>query len=570
MLKILRINLGSEKVKEELVEKGSKYEQVAGKALISSIILNEIPAKDSALAPSNKLIISCGYLSGTAVPNSGKISIGGKSPLTGGVKESNVGGRAPWFIARMGLRAVVVEDVAKEWKILVLEDGAARLDPAIEVVGKNNYETVKILLEKYGNRVGIFSIGIAGEKMVKGASIASCDLEGYPSRHAGRGGLGTLMGSKKLKAIVVLPPKENKIVYQNKEAFVSEAKEWYKERHDATRWFSKLGTNAGVALINEHYGLPVQNFRLGRFDAVEKISGEAINAMITQRNGKSGISCSYGCAISCSNIYLGPDGKHITSSLEYETVAMNGPNLLIDDLDLIAQLDHLEDDLGLDSIETGAALGVLMDAGVIPWGNEGGRKALEILPKIVEDDELAIALGNGAIEVGKKYNISRVPAAKGQALPAYDPRSFKGMGVTFATTPMGADHTAGAAVYGRKAYSSKEYGNLEDPAHKIELSTELQIFNYIMDCMGMCYFVGPSYENSIKLAKFINWYHGWNIDENFLINMAKEMLVKERKYNIEAGLPKTNTLPEFFKEPIPGTNRTFNVNQEELDNVWKE
>ena len=570
MLKILRINLGSEEVKEEMVEKGSRYEKVAGKALISSIIINEIPAKDAPLAPSNKLIISCGFLSGTAVPNSGKISIGGKSPLTGGVKESNVGGRAPWFIARMGLRAVIIEEIAKEWKILILEEGTARLESANDIIGKNNYDTVAHLLQKYGERVGIFSIGIAGEKMLKGASIASCDLEGYPSRHAGRGGLGALMGSKKLKAIVVLPPKENKIEYYDKDSFVSNAKEWFKERHDATRWFSKLGTNAGLALINEHYGLPVKNFRFGRFDAVEKISGEAINAMITQRNGKCGIPCSYGCAISCSNIYLGADGKHITSSLEYETVAMNGPNLLIDDLDLIAQLDHLEDDLGLDSIETGAALGVLMEAGVIPWGNEGGRKALEILPKISQNDELAFALGNGSVEVGRKYNISRVPAAKGQAFPAYDPRSFKGMGVTFATTPMGADHTAGAAVYGRKAYSSKEYGNVDDPAHKIELSTELQIFNYIMDCMGMCYFVGPSYENSIKLAKFINWYYGWNIDENFLIKMAKEMLVKERTYNIEAGLPKTNSLPEFFKEPIPGTNRTFNINQEELDSVWKE
>ncbi len=570
MLKILRVHLESEKVSEENVEKGSLYDIKAGKALISSIIINEIPPKDSPLSASNKLIIACGFLSGTAVPNSGKISIGGKSPLTGGVKESNVGGRAPWFIARMGFRAIIVEDIAKEWKILILEEGKARLDSADEVVGKNNYETVKLLLKKYGERVGIFSIGIAGEKMLKGASIASCDLEGYPSRHAGRGGLGALMGSKKLKAIVVVPPKENKITYTDKESFLNNAKDWFKERHEATRWFSKMGTNVGLSLINEHYGLPVKNFRLGRFEAVEKVSGEALNAILTKRNGKFGIACSYGCAINCSNIYLGPNGEHITSSLEYETVAMNGPNLLIDDYDLIAQLDHLEDDLGLDTIETGAALGVLMETGIIPWGNEGGKKALEILPKIANNDDLALAIGNGAEAVGKKFNISRVPTAKGQAFPAYDPRSFKGMGVTFATTPMGADHTAGAAVYGRKAYSSKEYGDVHDAAHKIELSTELQVFNYIMDCMGMCYFVGPSFENSIKLAKFINWYHGWNIDENFLINLAKEMLVKETKYNIEAGLPQTNKLPDFFKEPIPGTNRTFDVNQEELDKVWKQ
>jgi len=315
--------------------------------------------------------------------------------------------------------------------------------------------------------------------------------------------------------------------------------------------------------------LTVKNFRYGRYEHFEKISGEALDAIIIERKAKSGLPCSYGCAIHCSNQYLGPNGEFITAGFEYETIGMNGSNLLIDDLDLIAKLDRAEDDIGVDSIEIGAALGVLMEAGKIPWGIEGGEIALKLLYKISEDDEMAIAVCNGADAVGKKYNVSRVPTAKGQSFPAYDPRSFKALGVTFATSPMGADHTAGAATYGRKAYSSKEYGAVHEAAHKIELSSELQIFNYIVDCMGLCYFVGPSYENSMKFAEFINWYYGWSIDVDFLINLAKEMIIKEQEYNIAVGISPINCLPEFLKEPIPGTDRSFDVNQNELNAVWQ-
>ena len=193
-------------------------------------------------------------------------------------------------------------------------------------------------------------------------------------------------------------------------------------------------------------GLPTRNFSAGHYEEVEDISGETMREFLLERGKPSDPShaCMAGCTIKCSNVFGGEDGKMIVSPLEYETIGLMGSNLGINSLDTVARMNWQVNDLGLDSIEIGAALGVAAEAGLMQWGD--GERAMELLDEIRKGTELGCTLGDGAVATGKKYGIERVPAVKGQAMSAYEPRSIKGTGVTYAVSPQGADHTAGLTI----------------------------------------------------------------------------------------------------------------------------
>jgi aldehyde:ferredoxin oxidoreductase len=568
MLKIVRINLKTKKIKIEPVEKGHIYEFLGGRSLSAKIMLDEVDPNVDSLSKDNKLIFASGLLGGTFAPNSGRFSIGSKSPLTQGIKEANVGGLAPTLICRTGIKAIIFEGKASNWQLLKIEDDKIELIDADPYVGMNNYELDQKLSKKFGSKIGIFSIGIAGEKQLKAASIASMDLEGYPSRHAGRGGLGAVMGSKKLKAVIIAPPRVNQVNYHDKKSFKQVALKWGKNLQETKKTFSKFGTLIGFMGMNSVHGLPTKNFRYGSFKDADKISGEALHEYLLKNNGKYGVSCSPGCMIRCSNIVFDKEGRHITSSLEYETVALNGSNLLINDIEKLAYIDHICDDFGLDTIEVGNSLAVFMDAGIIKWGDADGCIAL--LRQIENDDKHSLILGNGAVQVGSTFNISRVAHVKGQGLPGYDPRTFKGMGVTYLTSPMGADHTAGAAIIHRIPDSDLDYGKLHTPKNKVELSKRLQVFTMILDSMGQCYFIGPNIENMSKLAKMLNARYGWNLKTEDLVVMGQKWLKFERDFNVNAGLDATDYLPEFIQNEnlIDLPDRKWDIDSNEISSFW--
>ncbi|MBD3353729.1 MAG: aldehyde ferredoxin oxidoreductase, partial [Candidatus Lokiarchaeota archaeon] len=503
MPKIYRIDLANNEIKKESIQSRNQLELYAGRALSSKIIADEVPPETDPLDSENKLIFATGFLSGTFAPNSGRISIGAKSPLTQGIKESNVGGRAPSILAKHDVRALILEKMAEEWKVIHVSEKGIKILQANDLAELDNYELAERLIAKYGKNVGAFTIGSAGNRLFLNASIASIDMQGYPSRHAGRGGLGAVMGSKKVKAIVLEPPKQNKIKYYNQSEFKNYAVPWFKELNESKRVFSKYGTAIGVSGMSETHGLPTQNFRRGSFKDVEKISGDALHDFLEENKGKFSVACSPGCAIRCSNIVYNKDGKHITSSLEYETIAMNGSNLMINDIEKIAWIDHYSDDIGIDSIECGNTIAMYMEAGDIEWGDADA--VIELLKGIKENKQKSLDLGLGCYRLGKKLGIKRIPQVKKQGFPGYDPRSYKGMGITYYTSPMGADHTAGPAIINRKAYSDKEYNasNPWDPKYKVLLSKELQIFIMILDSMGLCYFVGPSFEVTKTLSHLL-------------------------------------------------------------------
>lgn len=569
-MKLIRINTKTNEIDSEEITEDSKYFLYGSRGLTSKIVNEEVPPQCEPYGPKNKLIISNGLLTGSPFPNSARTSIGGKSPLTGGIKEANVGGRGSMLLAQHGIRGIVLENKSEEWKIIFVNEDGIHLENAENLVGLGNYELSEKLYERYGERIGIYSIGPSGENMMKASTVASNDLEGYPSRHAARGGLGSLMGSKKIKAIAIEPPKKSKVKIKNIKKFREISKPFAKNLATSKETFSIFGTPLMINAMSEYGGLPTKNFTMGSYEKAEDISGEKLHELVVERGGKKRLACCPTCVIRCSNLVKDDKGNHITSSLEYETIAMNGSNLLIDDLDKIAKIDHMCDDIGIDTIEFGCTMGVAMDAGKIGWGD--AETVFEILKEIKKGSERGNLFGNGVCHLAAEVDHDRVPHVKGQGISAYDPRVFKGMSVTFATSPMGADHTAGAAIAGRSARKDKDYGELTDNENKLELSYELQIYTSILDSMGCCYFIGPSYETMELIAKALNPMYDLNLTREDIIDLGKQIIKNELEFNRKAGISDDmNKLPEFLREEeSEPVELKVTLQEDDLKNFWKD
>ena len=401
-----------------------------------------MPPTCDPLGPENKLIFSPGILTGTQLVNSGRISIGAKSPLTGGIKESNVGGTVPAALGRMGIGAVIVEETAAEGERFVLridERGEANLVPAQEDKGMRTYALTEKLLKTYGEKNGILCIGPAGEFQLLAASIQSTDVDGRPCRAAGRGGLGAVMGSKGLKAVVVDQRGKSPDTLADQETFKEAAKVFakaLKEQPFSGRVLGALGTASLVAPVNAAGAFPCYNARKGVMDGWEQISGEAMAELIKERGGKTTHMGCAQCIIHCSNEFVDKQGNYVTSSLEYETIWAMGGMAAIADLDTIARLDFLCDDIGVDTMSTGVAVAVAMDARYKEFGD--GAAAIEMVEEIAKGTEFGRILGNGPAAIGRHFNHSRVPVAGHQR-----------RGITRGV----ADRRRGLAVFDRPAVS---------------------------------------------------------------------------------------------------------------------
>ena len=489
MFKVLRVDMAKKTVTSEKLPE--KYQGLGGRGLTSAIIADEVEATCAPLGPLNKLVFAPGLLAATNCANSGRISVGGKSPLTGGIKEANSGGQAGQYLGRLGILAIVVQgepEAGKLYKLIIGQDKAELLE-ANELKGLGNYDTVASLVGEYGDKACYVSIGQAGEWKLSGASIAFTDKELRPTRHAGRGGLGAVMGARGLKAMVIDPTGGSMAPLVDPEAFKSAAKRFATvlNTHPVTsQGLPTYGTDVLINVMNEAGGLPTRNFSAGRFEGAEKVGGETLNEVTVKRGGNPTHGCMSGCLIKCSGIFLGPNKEYVSKWPEYETVWAWGPNCGVDDLDAIARIDRMCDDYGLDTIEAGTAMAVLMEGGLLEFGDARGAERL--LTEVGAGTPLGRVLGSGTAACGRVFGVSRVPVVKGQSLPAYDPRAVKGMGVTYATTTMGADHTAGYAT----ATNIMKVGGYVDPLKpegQVELSKNLQITTAAVDSTGLCLFV---------------------------------------------------------------------------------
>ena len=575
MDRIFRVNMSTLKVSEEKVS--GDYSGLGGRGLTSMVVSKEVPPLCHPIGQHNKLVITPGLLTGTTAANSGRLSIGAKSPLTGGIKESNVGGTAATKLARLGVAAIIIEGKPEKGKLygLAVSKDGVKLFPADDLKGLGNYELVEKLQAKYDKKTAIISIGPAGEMKMAMASIAVTSTNGYPSRHAGRGGMGAVMGSKGLKAIVVDDTGAEKVVIKNPDLFKEASQKFVKalREHPVTsEGLPKYGTNVLAGVINEAGGYPTRNFSSGRFEGTDKISGETMYEVISKRGGKTTHAGCTTCIIQCSNEYVDEKGKYITSGLEYETIWANGANCGIDDLDAIARIDRLCDDYGFDTIEMGCTIGVAMEAGVKEFGDAKG--AIELIHEAGKGTPLGRIIGNGAGFTGKAFGVTRVPVVKNQGMPAYEPRAIQGIGVTYATSTMGADHTAGYAT----ATNIMKVGGYVDPLKpdgQVALSQNLQITTAAVDSAGLCLFIAfpaldipECFEGVIGM---LNGRYGWNLTADDVAALGKKILKVERDFNERAGFSNLDDrLPEFFKEEkLPPHNLTFLVPDVDLDKVFK-
>jgi aldehyde:ferredoxin oxidoreductase len=564
---IIRVNTRTGKITKE---KASQEEMHwGGRLLISKFLLREVPPTCDPLGRFNKLIIAPGLLGDTLVTTTGKFSVGGKSPLTHGVKESDVGGEAGKKIARLGIKAVVLEDIPEKalTKVLTITANQTTLSEFPELKEKHVSETIQLLRKQVGNQVGIICIGPAGEMKMLGAGVAVSDMNDIQIRYAARGGLGAVMGSKGIKAIVV-DDTDAVAPHVYGEALLREASKALAQaimEDPKTENRHKLGTPAILMVANELGILPTRNFSAGQFEKAEEIAGERVAEVIAERGGEghSGTPCVRGCVIQCCNIFPDPSGKKTVASIQYENIALLGPNCGIGDLDDIAELNDLCNQVGVDTIETGAAIGVAMEAGVIPFGDAKGAK--DLILQIGQGTYLGRILGNGVVITGKILGIRRVPAIKGQAIPGYDPRALKGNGVTYVTSPMGADHTAGNAFETAKTISPIGKEN------QIENSRRLQIRAAILDTMGLCLFTRPPFVKKPELfSLFLKGRYGWDLTYEGVQKIGIETLETEREFNRCAGVSEEfYDVPEFLREePLPPRNSVFDISMEEMEQIW--
>ena len=581
MNRILRVNMTDRTVKYEKVP--DKCRLRGGRWLTSSIICDELDPTCHPLGPNNKVVIAPGIVTGTDAPTSARISVGGKSPLTGTIKETNSGAKLSQQIARLGIKAIIIEGQPKEkgkfWSLELTKKGAKLVPTPSEWTGKGLYEAVPLLYKKYGDKVGLMAIGVAGEMRMAMAGVSFNDVKGRPSRYAGRGGIGAVLGSKGLKFMVVDDTGAPGVEIVNKELFETGCKKLTDalHTHDVTKpkgALNSYGTAVLINIINEAGGLPTRNFSSGTFEDATKIAGEAIFESNKKRLGKElyNHACSPGCIIQCSNTFHRPNGKEHTSCIEYESDWALGANCGIGNLDTIAELNQLCNDYGLDTIEAGGTLAIAMEAGLAKFGD--GKKAIELMHEIGRGTQLGRILGNGAAVTGKVFGVVRVPSVKGQNMPAYDPRAIKGIGVTYATSTMGADHTAGYTI----APEILSVGGKADPLStekKGELSRNFQAATAFIDSTGHCLFIAfaildiPSgFEGMVEECNGVLGT-SWTGDD--AIKIGLDILRMERKFNEATGFTKAHDrLPEFMKyEKLPPHNTVFDVPDEMLDSVYE-
>jgi aldehyde:ferredoxin oxidoreductase len=551
MRKFLRIDLAGRTA--ETAELHGEAIVRAGRHLIAKTLLEGGIASVDPLSPANPLIFSAGPFAGTSFSNANRVSVGCKSPLTGGIKEANAGGTFALALGHQGIAGFTLTGASKDWVILRLtRDGKVLFDDASPYLGKGNDEAAAMLVAHYGRDIAFGLCGPVGERLGLIAGIGFSDREFRPSRLAARGGVGAVMGSKKVKAVVVDQGKAPPL--HDRTAGLGAGKKYAVKlgEQSVVKSYREQGTAFVADITNYTGGLPVRNFSVGRFvdrdvEAL-RIGGQFIREQQTARGGKTEHPCMPGCVIQCSNVYVDAAGKEIASPIEYETLSLLGTNLGLGDPDQVAILNAAANDLGVDTIELGATLGVMMEAGLAPFGD------MAFLLAAIGDLRLGNARGQlielGAARAGERLGVKRVPVVKKQAISAYDPRVIEVTGVTMMVTAQGADHTAGNLPF----VDCKDK-SAEDLA---AMSFGVQCNAAVTDSLGLCIF-GRSVHDADRdlIAQAINAYHGTAIDAGFFDGLAKETLRMERDFNRAAGFSEADdVLPAFFyDEPLPPTGK---------------
>ncbi len=550
---------------------------IGGRGVIDRVLTEEVPPRCDPLGPENKLIVCCGPLAGVGVTSAGRLSIGGKSPLTGGIKESNSGGTAADALARLGIRCLILEgqpeqntdrqfpETSESWYLLKVDERGVEFLDASKYMGLGNYACRERLAADFGNAYSTITIGPSGERRYLNSGLAVNDRYGRPGRFSARGGMGALMGSKKIKAILISNDGNFQPPGITSEEFRAARRRFHMivKGSERIKVLREYGTASTVLDAQRLGALPTRNFSAGQFAGAGNISGEALHDLIAARGGEgtNSESCMGNCMIQCSNYFADSEGRSVVGPLEYETLSLMGSNLGIDDLDVIARLNYICNDLGLDTIETGGALGVMAAAGLLEFGDAQGFIAvLEDLPK---GGLLGRMVGMGTGITARFLNVRHAPVVKNQCMSGYDPRGVKGTGVTYATTPMGADHTAGLTVYMPVDHHA--------PEGQVELSKKMQIGRTAYDVLGLCTFLmAATALHGDAVVGLLNGLYGLELAPDYLRQLGEETIAMERAYNSAAGFTaEDDRIPAYFREEkLPPFGLRWDVEDNEIDAMF--
>jgi len=552
MRKYLHINLRDRSVETE--ELHGEAIVRAGRNYIAKTLLKLGVATVDPLSPENPLIFSAGPFAGTNFSNANRLSVGCKSPLTGGIKEANSGGTFGFALGQIETAGLTLYGASKDWVVIrITKEGAVTNDSAGPYMGKGNNEVAALLFEKYGKKISFALCGPVGEYLGLVAGIAFADTDGRPSRLAARGGVGAVMGSKKVKAIVVDLHKMP--TFHDRKKVMGAIREYGARlnKEPAIDVYKRTGTANMADIMNRLGALPVRNFSAGRLvEASEgplKLGGDYIREQNLERGGQISHACMPGCMIECSNVYADENGKELVSPLEYETLGLMGSNCGLDHPDKVARVNAAANDLGVDTIEVGATLGVLMEAGQGAFGDV--EFMLQAMEEMRRGSERGRLIAQGTARVGAHYKVARVPVVKKQSISAYDPRVIEVTGISMMISAQGADHTTGnLPVFDCKDKTTEEL---------VEASLGIQTACAAADSLGLCIF-GRSVTNvsADLVVTALNDAHGTSLDTSFMQTLGLETLRMEWEFNKAAGFTeKDDELPEFFyAEALAPSNKT--------------
>ncbi len=561
MRKYLHINLDQHSVETEQFD-GPAVAR-AGRHFIAKTLLAAGVATVDPMSPKNPLIFSAGPFAGTNFSNANRTSVGCKSPLTGGIKESNAGGSFSLALGQLEIAGFTLNGASPDWVVIrITKDGDITFEDAEPFMAVGNIEAAARLHKKYGDKVSLALCGPVGEYGGLLAGIAFSDVENRPVRLAARGGVGAVMGMKKVKAIVI--DKHKMPTFHDRKKLMASIRSYGEklEKEVAVQTMKSLGTAMMADITNHMGGLPVNNFSKGQLvdPSVEtlKMGGDYIRETNIERGGEPSHACMPGCQIMCSNVYVNAEGEEVVSPLEYETIGLMGTNCGLSDPDELAELNAVANDLGIDTIEVGALLGMLMDAGQAEFGDVGFMT--QALDDIAKGTERGRFLAQGTARVGEHFNLTRIPCIKKQAISAYDPRVIEVTGVSMMVTAQGADHTAGNLPVFECA--GKSVSDLATASY------EMQVHSAVADSLGFCIF-GRSVNNVQKefMIGALNDALGTDFGISFFAELGHETLVMERQFNKAAGFTEADDeLPAFFREEaLAPTNKKARLLSSEVN-----
>ncbi|MEM0312735.1 MAG: aldehyde ferredoxin oxidoreductase family protein [Thermoplasmatales archaeon] len=572
--KILRVDLGTEEIRIEDTNMQWAREYIGGQGLATRYYIDEVDPKVDPYSPENELIFAPGPLTGTNAPTASRYMVVTKSPLTGTITRSNSGGYFGARLKHSGFDLIIFKGRARSPVYLYVSQGKAELKDATELWGKDVFETTDSILAKEKGGTSVACIGPAGENLVRFASIMN-----DKHRAAGRNGVGAVMGSKKLKAVVAGTGSFPKI--GNPDEYKSVLQEMLtkiRENPVTSQGLTQFGTEVLVNIINKSGIYSNNNSQQSGDDPLaEEVSGERLVETYLLHNQPC-----FACPIRCGRVVKYNERE--SEGPEYESTWALGPNTGIHDFYTIIAANDNADRLGYDTISAGLTMSAAMELyskGKIPDKDVGATKpvfgntsaVLEMSSKIAYRKDFGDALAEGSLRLASKYgDIDASISVKGQELAAYDPRGVWGMALEYATSNIGGSHMR-AYTISNEILGVKPVSEPTELKGKAALVKYVQDFTEVMDCSGLCQF--PSFAlNFDDYMKLINAVTGFNYTADELLKAGERNWNLERIFNLKAGIsPKDDTLPKrFLTEGIPkGPNKGKTVPLKPLlDDYYKE